>query len=133
MIKKILSYRHIFLIVMGIIVVGTAIIVGMNAFTSNSGQSNRDAVIADLTNLATLAQDYYLKPASQHGGNNSFIGWKVPEEIDTTGNGTYTAVISEQSVEVTGTGTEKGNDGIFPVKVTMTIGPERIIGTKVKN
>jgi len=133
MIKKTLVNRQLFLILLGVIVVGTAIVVGMNAFTANSSQANRDAVIADLTSLASLAQEYYNKPASKKGVENSFIGWNVPPEIDTTGNGIYTAVVYEKSLDLIGIGMDKGNDGIFPVKVTMSVGPNGILNTKIEN
>ena len=132
-----MGQQQLLLIVLGVIIVGIAIVVGINLFTANSSQANRDGVIADLTNLASMAQQYYRKPTSIGGGGNTFNlpspGWIVPAAIDTTGNGIYTATVTAQSVTLVGTGTEKGNNGTSAVKVTMVVGPSSITSTTINN
>jgi len=46
-----MGQQQLLLIVLGVIVVGIAVIVGINLFTVNAVSSNRDGVTADLTNL----------------------------------------------------------------------------------
>jgi len=128
-----MGQQQLLLIVLGVIIVGIAVVVGINVFTASSTQANRDAVIADLTNLASLAQQYYRKPTALGGGGNSFTGWTIPPQLATTGNGTYTATVSAQSVTLVGTGNETGNDGSTPVKVTMVVGPTKITSTTIDN
>ena len=118
-----MGQQQLLLIVLGVIIVGIAVVVGINVFTASSTSSNRDAVISDLTNLASMAQTYYRKPTALGGGNNTFTGWTVPAQLDTTANGTYTATVAEQSVTLFGTGNQTGNDGTAVVKATMTVGP----------
>jgi hypothetical protein len=125
--------QQLLLIVLGVIIVGIAVVVGINIFSASSTDTNRDAVIADLTNLGTLAQQFYKKPSSIGGGGNTFTGWTVPETVDTTGNGTYTSTVSAQTVTITGIGTEKGNNGTGKVQVTMLVGPEKIISVSIDN
>ena len=94
----------------------------------------RQAVIADLTNLASLAQQHYRKPTALGGGGNTFTGWTVPGSLDTTGNGTYTATVGAQSVTLVGVGNENGT--VHPankVKVTMVVGPSSITSTTVND
>jgi len=128
-----MGQQQLLLIVLGVIIVGIAVVVGINVFTASSTQANRDAVIADLTNLASLAQQYYRKPTALGGGGNSFTGWTIPAQLDTTGNGTYTATVSAQSVTLVGVGNETGNNGSTPVQVTMVVGPTRITSTTINN
>ena len=136
-----MGQQQLLLIVLGVIIVGIAVVVGINVFTASASQANRDGVIADLTNLAALAQQHYRKPAALGGGGNTFNGsgvptgtsWTVPGAIDTTGNGIYTAVVAAQTVTLTGTGNEKGNNGTSVVKVTMVVGPISITSTTINN
>ena len=136
-----MGQQQLLLIVLGVIIVGIAVVVGINVFTASSSSSNRDAVISDLTNLASLAQQYYRKPVALGGGSNSFDGsgatggnpWAIPGQLATTGNGSYTATVTATSVTLVGTGTQNGNDGSTPVKVTMVVGPNAITSTTIDN
>jgi Tfp pilus assembly protein PilE len=128
-----MGQQQLLLIVLGVIIVGIAVVVGINVFTASSTQANRDAVIADMTNLASLAQQYYRKPQALGGGGNSFTGWTVPSQLDTTGNGTYTATIAAGAVTIVGTGNEKGNNGTTNVQATMVVGPNQITSTTINN
>ena len=65
-------------------------------------------------NLASLAQQYYLKPSSMGGGGKSFEGWRVPPSLSITANGHYEANITSDHVEIIGTGNEvvTGTDSV---------------------
>ena len=126
-----MGQQQLLLIVLGVIIVGIAVVVGINLFNANAISANRDAVISDINNLGTMAQQYYKKPTSMAGGGNTFTGWTIPASLDTTANGTYTATVNAQSVTIVGLGTETGDDGSTKVKATGTITPTAI--TAVKN
>lgn len=128
-----MGQQQLLLIVLGVIIVGIAVVVGINVFTASSTSSNRDAVISDLTNLASMAQTYYRKPTALAGGNDAFTGWSIPTQLASTGNGAYTATVAAQSITLVGTGNQTGNDGTNPVKVTMVVGPNTITSTTVNN
>jgi hypothetical protein len=105
-----MGQQQLLLIVLGVIIVGIAIVVGINLFNANAESSAKDGVVSDCTNLAAMAQQFYKKPVAMGGGGNSFTKahgatavWSIPALLDTTGNGTYTAVPSDQSVVITGT------------------------------
>lgn len=128
-----MGQQQLLLIVLGVIIVGIAVVVGISVFTASGSAANRDAVIADLTNLTSMAQQYYRKPTALGGGNRTFTGWSLPSSLDTTGNGVYTVTIAAQSVTLTGTGNENGNNGTSAVKVTMILGPDAITSTTINN
>ena len=129
-----MGQQQLLLIVLGVIVVGIAVVVGINLFNANAVSSNRDAVVSDLNNLGAMAQQYYKKPVSMGGGGNTFnqqgaavpSPWVIPPQLDTTANGTYTATVNAQSVIIVGTGTETGNNGSGPVQATATVSPTAI-------
>ncbi len=128
-----MGQQQLLLIVLGVIIVGIAVVVGINVFTASSANSNRDAVISDLTTLAAMSQQYYRKPTAMGGGGNKFTGWSVPSSLDTTANGVYTESVSANSITLVGVGNETGDDGTSPVKVTMIIGANKINSTTINN
>ncbi len=116
-----MGQQQLLLIVLGVIIVGIAIVVGITIATTSAQSSNRDQVISDLNTLASYAHQYYRKTTSMGGGGSTFTGWTIPPAIDTTGNGTYTATAGAQTVTIVGTGFEKGNDGSTNVKATAVV------------
>lgn len=129
-----MGQQQLLLIVLGVIIVGIAVVVGINVFTASSSQANNDAVIADLTNLASLAQQYYRKPTALGGGGNSFANFAIPSALDTTGNGVYTISTagSATGISFQGVGNENGTKNASnKVKVTMDVTPTKITSTIV--
>jgi hypothetical protein len=118
-----MGQQQLLLIVLGVIIVGIAIVVGINLFQSSAIDANRNAIIKDLTTLAMKAQEYYKKPASLGGGGNSFVGFTIPTGLGTNANGTFTISTAGTATTIVfqGVGTETGNDGSTKVKATATI------------
>ncbi|MCC6636170.1 MAG: hypothetical protein IT278_00420 [Ignavibacteriaceae bacterium] len=128
-----MGQQQLLLIVLGVIIVGIAVVVGINVFTTSSSQANTDAVIADLTNIASDAQKFYKMPTNMGGGGNAFTGYTIPGRMDTSANGTYTATVAAQSVTLIGIGNQIGTNGVDPVKVTMVVGPSDITSTTINS
>ena len=91
-----MGQQQLLLIVLGVIVVGIAVVVGINLFNANAVSANRDGVVSDLNNLGAMAQQHYKKPESMGGGGNTFdasnlpaggTSWDIPTQLDTTANG----------------------------------------------
>src|SRR4030042_2142239 len=115
-----MGQQQLLLVVLGIIIVGLAIIVGINLFTAQSIEAKRDNVINECVNIAALAQQHYRRPVALGGGGRSFTGWRIPNELVRTANGTYVCTVFQDSVVITGTGNEvvTGNDS---VEVRMSV------------
>ena len=136
-----MGQQQLLLIVLGVIIVGIAVVVGINVFTASSAIANRDAVISDLTTLAAMAQQHYRKPVAMGGGGNAFddskgasVDWDVPPSLDTTANGVYTvSSVAADAVTLVGEGNEVGNDGSAVVTVTMVVGKNAITSTTINN
>ena len=98
-----MGQQQLLLIVLGVIVVGIAVVVGINLFNASAEEANKDGIVSDCTNLGAMAQQYYKKPQSMGGGAQTFTGWVIPAGLDSTANGTYGAAVAAQTVTITGT------------------------------
>ena len=128
-----MGQQQLLLIVLGIIIVGIAVVVGINLFTASASEQNRDAVVLDMTNIAMMAQQYLRTPAELGGGGRTYLGFSIPQDIDTTANGIYTIRVRNQDATIVGTGVEIGNDGTTNVKVIMVITPNGIRSVSISN
>jgi Tfp pilus assembly protein PilE len=122
-----MGQQQLLLIVLSVIIVGIAIVVGINMFTASAASSNLEAVTNDLLNLAARAQQYYVKPGSMKGADgvtNSFAGLTIADLTakPTNDNGTYTVTADATSATITGVGTQDGDgDGTnCTVQVVVT-------------
>ena len=101
-----MGQQQLLLIVLGVIIVGIAVVVGINLFNANAEESAKDTVVSEATNLGAMAQQYFKKPVALGGGGNTFAGFGttnspgqvVPDNLLTTQSATY----------VIGTGTATG-------------------------
>ncbi len=84
--------QQLLLIVLGIVLVGLALVIGLEYFEAQAVQSNRDEVILELNNLAGMAQSYYKKENSLGGGGGTFVGFDIPSELKSTASGTYSLI-----------------------------------------
>ncbi len=118
-----MGQQQLLLIVLGVIIVGIAVVVGINVFTASSLQANNNAVIADLTTIGSMAQQHYRKPTAMGGGGNTFTGFGIPASLEQTANGTYAITTpGAQTLTLTGIGTEV-NDAADSLTITMDITP----------
>jgi len=117
-----MGQQQLLLIVLGIIIVGVAIVVGINMFSAHGIEAKRNNVTNDLIHLASEAQKYYKTPSSMGGGSQKFTGWTIPDMLKTNADGSFSAVVTENQVVITGVGNEvvQGNDS---VKVEITVNP----------
>jgi len=108
-----MGQQQLLLIVLGVIIVGIAIVVGINMFSASAVQANVDAISADLTNIAANAQQYWRKPTELGGGGRSFLNWTIPAKMDSNSNvrAPYTETVTATQVTIVGTGSENGADG----------------------
>jgi len=127
-----MGQQQLLLIVLGIIIVGIAIVIGINLFNANAVEAKRNNVTNELVNLAAMAQQYYMRPSALGGGNRTFNGWQIPSELRTTANGSFKIEnIDAQEITLIGTGNEvvTGNDS---VKVQLVVKPQTYETTILK-
>ena len=98
--------QQLLLIIVGVIIVGVAIVVGISLSTALSITSNRDAMMADLEDLAATAYQYRIRPPTINGGGGSYVGFSIPTTLQSTENGTY-VVTTAAANQITLTATSR--------------------------
>ncbi len=109
-----MGQQQLLLILLAILVVGVAILLGINMFRSHAVETKRDNLITDCVNLSGLAQQYYSRPSVMGGGGRSFAGWSIPTELRVNANGRFEITDISQPlafVEVTAIGNEEVTAG----------------------
>ncbi|MDK9700550.1 MAG: hypothetical protein OEM52_10440 [bacterium] len=114
-----MGQQQLLLIVLGVIIVGIAVVVGINLFGSSAKQANEDAVVQECLGIISASQQWVRKPtalggpAAQNDYTNfdfSIIGKSVAAGTLTWSNANNDAfVISARGVNtytLTGTGRE---------------------------
>ena len=114
-----MGQQQLLLLVLAVIIVGIAIVVGITMFRAQAASSNLDAVTNDLMDLASRAQQFYIRPVGMGGGGGVFnaagnaitIAHLTPDP--TNDNGTYSlGTINADDIQITGIGVRDGdNDG----------------------
>ncbi len=135
-----MGQQQLLLIVLSVIIVGIAVVVGINMFSASAASSNLEAVTSDLLNLAARAQQFYVKPSGLGGGGNSFSGLSA----DATGiakltpkatndNGTYTISTAGTGTSVTlqGLGNQDGDGDATNCTVRITVFADSLATTVV--
>jgi len=76
-----MGQQQLLIIILVTIVIGISMIVAVNTFESAAESANRDAVIIDMTTLASESQQYYINPTALGGGGRSFNGFRIEGKI----------------------------------------------------
>ena len=120
-----MGQQQLLLIMLGLVIIGIAVLVGISMFQDNAIDHNRAVVIADLKTLASKAQHYYSRPQTMGGGNNSFVGLTADARgigllagtaFTDNANGTYTIGTAGTATQVVihGVGKVVMSDGTYP-------------------
>ena len=84
-----MGQQQLLLLVLGIVMVGLAVVAGLQAYSHNRVKSNGDQLVVDGIRIATDAQAWYQKGTAYGGGAGSYtglslqaIGWQTNLEGD---------------------------------------------------
>jgi len=86
------------IIILGLFVIGSAIVAGVALFTSHSIGANKDEIMNDLMGLGKMAYGYKLKPVPYGGGGRFYTGFIVPPQLVINENATYSFIVNPSSV-----------------------------------
>ncbi|MCC7051187.1 MAG: hypothetical protein IT239_05350 [Bacteroidia bacterium] len=125
-----MGQQQLLLIVLGVIIVGVAVITAIILFRASAVENKRDLILNETMNIAMMAQEYYKKPMILGGGSGSFTNWKMPPKMNQTAAGSYTANIQDQEVTLIGTGNEVVN-GTDSVKVQIIVFSDSLATTVI--
>lgn len=121
-----MGQQQLLLIVLGVIIVGIAIVVGINLFNANAEESYKDTMSSEGTNLGALAQQYFKKPVALGGGGNSFAGFAIPAQLVTTTSGGWAISTAGTATGINFTGTPAASTG-YTWTCLVTVTPNNIV------
>jgi len=124
-----MGQQQLLLIVLGTIIVGVAVVVGINMFTTGAVNAERDALLQDVNNIASAAAAYWRKPAALGGGARSYVGVSdvtVLGADSSNANGTF-VMSANTGTQFTLTATG-ANEGVI---IVATVTQEGVLGTPV--
>lgn len=122
-----MGQQQLLLIVLGVIIVGIAVVVGINLFNANAEESAKDTLVSEGTNIGAMAQQFYKKPEALGGGGNTFnlhgpndAGFEIPALLDTTASAIWTVATTTSTATLTGTPLDPDYAAAFTVTVNVS-------------
>ncbi len=123
--------QQLLMIVLGVIIVGVAIVVGINMFSQGAVNAESDRLVQEVNVVGSNAAAYWRKPVQMGGGGRSFAGITADApglaKLGSASSDATTLVIStagtDSSFVITATGTSEG------VIVVATIGIDGVSGS----
>lgn len=73
--------QQILLIALGVILVGIAVVVGMNLAGVSYNETIKDMAIKKMYEIGSYANSYRAKPVNIGGGGGTYNGYKIPAQI----------------------------------------------------
>ena len=125
-----MGQQQILLIVLAAVIVGIAVVVGMQMMSESAVDANKRACTQDLLNLATKAQQWWRTPSSLGGGGRSFAdiaattaGLAIITNNPTTENGTMSINTAgdADNVILQIIGIEDGDDDGTNITLTLDV------------
>ncbi len=104
-----MGQQQLLLIVLGVILVGVAVVLGIQYFQVGAEEGAKDELVAHCITVGANAQQWFSKPLAMGGGGNSFAGFGTHFTNNLIGlhnstNGAYTTG-GESATQVVITGT----------------------------
>ena len=104
-----MGQQQLLLIVLGVILVGVAVVLGIQYFGVGAEEGAKDELVAHNITIGANAQQWYKKPISMGGGGNTFVGFGAHflanlDKLQYSTNGSYTTTAgTDVFVEITAT------------------------------
>jgi hypothetical protein len=128
-----MGQQQLLLIVLGVIIVGIAVVVGINLFNANAETSTQDSIVSQGTNIGAMAQQYFKKPLSMNGGGQSFVGFtnkvwaNLPANLITSTDASWAAPVENGATDIVFTATPLDPEYAANWSVVTTVTPLEII------
>ena len=98
-----MGQQQMLLIIIGVIIISIAIAVGIELFGATSVNSNRDAIINDMNNIAADAYQYRMRLTNMGGGGGSYEKYKIPKKMATNEDAKFEVTPLASSITLLGT------------------------------
>jgi len=97
-----------------IVVGGIFLAVVLSLIAAHSVQADKDAMMAEAKNIATVAYQYYVQPKADSGGGGSYEGFALSEQLSRTQIGAYQVrVESPDKLQIIGSSLSNVDNGFI--------------------
>jgi hypothetical protein len=107
-----MGQQQLLLILLGVIIVGAAIVLALSLMSAQSVQSNKDAIINDLNQLAAHAYQYRISSSSLAGGAGKYTGYHIPNSLTSNENASYACTVAPDEVTLTAVSANNSNNTV---------------------
>ena len=107
-----MGQQQLLLILLGVILIGAAIVLALNLMNAQSVQSNKDAIINDINHLAAHAYQYRISSSSLAGGGGKYTGYHIPTTLASNDNASYTCTVTPDEVTLLATSASNAGNTI---------------------
>jgi len=120
-----MGQQQLLLIVLGVIIVGVAIVVGINMFSQGAINAEADRLVQEVNAVGANAAAYWRKPIQMGGGGRTFTGVTLEDlgAQDSTANTKLTLTSTDVLITLTALGLSEG------VTVEATINEDGVVGS----
>lgn len=120
-----MGQQQLLLIVLGVILVGVAVVLGIQYFSVGAEEGAKDELVAHALTVGANAQQWFKKPTAMGGGGLTFAGFKAHFDNDLTNlhnstNGVYTIPSDGDATSITIQGDPASNLG-YDWQVTAVV------------
>jgi type II secretory pathway pseudopilin PulG len=129
-----MGQQQLLLLILAAVIVGVAIVLGVNMFAQNSAQANQEAVTQDVLTIASRAQAWYRRPTQMGGGGRTYAGMTLTDLNfpASNANGTYAVGTgTATTIQITGNGVEDPDGDGTPLSVVVTVGVDTVSAATV--
>jgi hypothetical protein len=84
-----MGQQQLLFVILGVIIVGVAIIAGISMFSAQSVAFNRDSIISDLNELGAHAYEFRGRLRTMGGGQGDYSTYSIPDILAYNSDGTY--------------------------------------------
>jgi hypothetical protein len=116
-----MGQQQLLLIVLGVIIVGIAVILGLRLFDANDRIAHTDKLTVIMSDYGNFVMNYFKKPKSFGGGGHSFLGW-TPPKLGSDDEWTNTTAPGEES----SSGRWESTDDIDNIRMFVIIYDDRV-------
>jgi hypothetical protein len=127
-----MGQQQLLLLVITSVIVGIALVIGIEVFGSSMAKSNEDSIRHDIIEISSRLQEYYRKPSILGGGGHNFpvslnfddLSYQGDNQTGNTfenSNGTFTLSVESNVVTITGEGNETGVSLTYTLTAQTTL------------
>jgi len=84
-----MGQQQLLLLIAGVIIVGIAIVVGVQMFSAQSTESNKDGLTSGIMAINANVYEYKIRPRTLGGGLPSYLNYAIPIRLQSDENGAY--------------------------------------------